>query len=139
MQDSVLSSPRPTRQRCDKVPTGTPSKKQRREVGSSSSSAIVRAPSPAWSSPAAEDDDLGVDGPDNSSDEDYHCELSHSDEDIDSEGSGASARAGKMPKRGHVCQIKAKYMGTMENYTHNKKIEDRALLGANWRQLTSHS
>jgi hypothetical protein len=46
---------------------------------------------------------------------------------VDSEGAGqqiqtgASARAGKMPKRGHVCQIKAKYMGTMENYTNNKK------------------
>ena len=71
MQDSVLSSPRPaTRQRCDKVPTGTPSKKQRREVGSSSSSAIVRAPSPVGSSPSVQDDEhFEVDGPECDGDE----------------------------------------------------------------------
>ena len=71
MQDSVLSSPRPaTRQRCDKVPTGTPSKKQRREVGSSSSSAIVRAPSPVGSSPSVQDDEyFEVDGPEFDGDE----------------------------------------------------------------------
>ena len=65
-----------------------------------------------------------MDGPEFDGDEDYHCELSHSDEDIDSEGSGASARAGKMPKRGHVSQIKVKYVGKVKIYTHNgKKVE----------------
>jgi hypothetical protein len=65
-----------------------------------------------------------VDGPEFDGDEDYHCELSHSDEDIDSEGSGASARAGKRPKRRHVSQIKVKYVGKMKIYTHNgNKVE----------------
>lgn len=122
----MLGSPRPPRRRRrDEVPTGTPSKKRKRSaIVPAPSPAPSPAPPPAGSSPAAEDDDLGVDGPDNSSDEDYHCELSHSDEDIDSEGSGASARAGKRPKRRHVSQIKVKYVGKMKIYTHNgNKVE----------------
>jgi hypothetical protein len=34
---------------------------------------------------------------------------------------GASARAGKVPKRGHVCKIKGKYMGTTEKHMRNRK------------------
>ena len=72
MQDSVLSSPRPKRPRRDKVPNGTPLKKQKR-------SAIVPAPSPARSSHSVKDEEyLPVDGPEFDDDEEKErCNCTH--------------------------------------------------------------
>ena len=72
MQGSVLSFPRPTRRKCNEVPIGTPLKKQK-------CSAIVPAPSPAWSSPSVEDDEyFAVDGPEFDDDEENErCNCTH--------------------------------------------------------------
>jgi hypothetical protein len=72
MQSSVLGSLRPTRRRCDKVPTGTPFKKQK-------CSAIVPAPSPARSSPSVKEKEyFAVDGPEFDDDEENErCNCTH--------------------------------------------------------------
>ena len=142
MYRGLLSSPRSAKRTYNAVSLSTTPK--RREVGSSSP--IVPTHGQVASCPEEENQEIKFSSSfPSEGGEQTRCELNNSDEDIDSEGAGPwtamrTLTAGKIPKRGHMCQIKATYMGRMKIYTHNrKKSGDRALFGSNWRQITSHS
>ena len=108
MYRGLLSSPRSAKRTYNAVSLSTTPK--RREVGSSSP--IVPTHGQVASCPEEENQEIKFSSSfPSEGGEQTRCELNNSDEDIDSEGAGqqiqtgASARAGKMPKRGHMCQI----------------------------------
>ena len=110
MYRGLLSYPRAAKRKHEEVsPSATP---KRREVGSSSPN--IPTHGQVASCPEEENKNRKFSSSFPPEGGEYHCELSNSDEDIDSEGAGqqiqtgASARAEKMPKRGHMCQIKAR-------------------------------
>ena len=116
MYRGLLSSPRLAKRTYNAVSLSTTPK--RREVGSSRR--IVPTHGQIASCPEEENQKRKFSSSfPSEGGEQTRCELNNSDEDIDSEGSGASARAGKMPKRRHVSQIKVKYVGKVKIYTHN--------------------
>jgi hypothetical protein len=123
MYRGLLSSPRAAKRKREEVSLSATPKR----CGDGSSSPNVSTHGQVASCPEEENKNTKFSSSFPPVGGEYHCELSNSDEDIDSKGSGqqiqtgASARAGKMPKRRHVSQIKAKYMGRMEIYTRNRK------------------
>jgi hypothetical protein len=119
MYRGLLSSPRAAKRKHEEVsPSTTP---KRREVGSSSPEVPTHGQVASCPEEENKSRKFSSSFPSEGG-EQTRCELNNSDEDIDSEGAdqqirtGASDRAGKMPKRRHMCQIKAKYMGAIKIY-----------------------